>query len=131
MKKEEFIYLWVHMCLRMSIQATIAIESYYVGTIPNFYEDLHQAFDKALVAYDNISTKSIEPTKMQALLLAYLTGCRNEQIELALDQLEQIIDSRSFTSTYDVKERFREYSGRKSKNPFLDIIKEIRNLEEK
>lgn len=131
MKKEEFIYLWVSIYLRVSIQATIALESYHNGTIPNFYKDLHESFNKALDVYNKIIQDNTEPTKMQAILIAYLTRCREEQIHHAISLIKTKIDKQSNITSYDVEECYKNFTEKNVSNPFLEVIKEIRLLEER
>ncbi len=130
MKKEEFIYLWVNIYLRISIQATLAIESYSTGTVPFFYDNLHESFDKAINVYYDMVNKGIEQFKMQAILIAYITRCRDEVIERAIDLIDELIRTRSVVDSYNVREQFRKFSEQNSNNPFLEIIKEVRSVEE-
>lgn len=131
MKKEDFIYLWVSIYLRNSIQAMIAVESYCNGTVVDFYEDLYESFNKTLEVYETLLASEIEQTKMQAIMEAYITRCKNEHNERFLNSVEEIINNKSMVSSYNIRERFREISEGDSINPFLAVIKEIRLLEEK
>lgn len=131
MKKEEFIYLWVNNYLRVSIQATIAIESYFNGTVTNFYDELHDSFNNALNAYEDAVKTDIEQTKLHAILIAYIVSCKEEQIEHALCFIEEILEKQSCVVEYDVREQYKLLLSQKKENPFLEVIKEIRLLEEK
>ena len=131
MKKEDFIYLWVSIYLRNSIQAMIAVESYCNGTVVDFYEDLYESFNKTLEVYENLLISGIEQAKMQAIIIAYITRCKDEHNERFLNLVAEIIHSKSRVSSYNIREQFKKFSEKDSANPFLEIIKEIRLLEEK
>ena len=130
MEKSEYLYYAVKIVYTPMVQSTLAIENYFGNTIASFNKQSLDFYDEIFRYYEETKKHFVDLDAMDAALISYLRQIREVNLRHTLEYFVDHIICISHIK-YSVLENFLKYQSDKNiKNPFQQLIIDIRILED-